>query len=150
MSSREGIIIDHILSVNYSLRLISQASTQRPKLKPRKNINLQPIKLSFTTTTTNSSLIMPLPLAGKHCAIVGATGIIGSHIAKAFASHGAVLSLLGRSALDVRPRLEPELVPYSGGPEAHRFIRLDVQQRGSIKDVFASRAGADGVSGLKF
>lgn len=96
---------------------------------------------------------MPLPLAGKHCAIVGATGIIGSHIAKAFAHQGAVLSLLGRSALDVRPRLEKELTPYAAskdydGPAAHRFIRLDVKQRESIKEVFGARAvGAEGVSG---
>ncbi|CAM1504010.1 Fc.00g016010.m01.CDS01 [Cosmosporella sp. VM-42] len=92
---------------------------------------------------------MALPLAGKHCAVVGATGIIGSHIAKAFASQGAVLSLLGRSALDIRPRLEKELVPYSapssghsdaGIPLAHQFIRLDVAQRGSIKHVFGARS----------
>ncbi|PTB75883.1 NAD(P)-binding protein [Trichoderma longibrachiatum ATCC 18648] len=85
---------------------------------------------------------MALPLAGKHCAVVGATGIIGFSIAKAFAQQGAVLTLLARSAADARPRLEPQLRPYSlpgtadhdlGVPAAHRFIRLDVADRESIK-----------------
>ncbi|KAK7425257.1 hypothetical protein QQZ08_008277 [Neonectria magnoliae] len=99
-----------------------------------------------------------MALAGKHCAVVGATGIIGSHIARAFANHGAVVSLLGRSAVESRPRLEPLLAPYlppplSASPDAaegranadsvvpqeHRFIRLDVFQRQNIKDVFAGR-----------
>ncbi|UKZ51443.1 hypothetical protein TrVGV298_005203 [Trichoderma virens] len=46
---------------------------------------------------------MALPFAGKHCVVVGATGVIGSSIAKAFSHQGAVISLLGRSALDARP-----------------------------------------------
>lgn len=92
-----------------------------------------------------------MALAGKHCAVVGATGIIGSHIARAFAGQGAVLSLLGRSALESRPRLEPLLAPYvptvnaeDGHANAailkhHRFIRLDVAQRDSIKQVFSGK-----------
>ncbi|EGR48768.1 uncharacterized protein TRIREDRAFT_61690 [Trichoderma reesei QM6a] len=90
---------------------------------------------------------MALPLAGKHCAVVGATGIIGFSIAKAFAQQGAVLTLLARSAAEARPRLEPQLRPYSlpgttttttdagdvGVPAAHRFIPLDVANRESIK-----------------
>ncbi|KAF5008726.1 hypothetical protein FDECE_5013 [Fusarium decemcellulare] len=90
---------------------------------------------------------MALPLAGKHCAVVGATGLIGSRIAAAFASRGAVLSLLGRSALDARPRLEPLLAPYvpgdgdhaSSNPLRHRFIRLDVAKHDTIKGVFGGR-----------
>ncbi|KAM5351853.1 hypothetical protein ACJ41O_004576 [Fusarium nematophilum] len=93
---------------------------------------------------------MALPLAGKHCAVVGATGLIGSRIAAAFASRGAVLSLLGRSVLDARPRLEPLLSPYapaasdggsqgSSSPSRHRFIRLDVAKRESIKGVLGGR-----------
>ncbi|KAJ4209238.1 hypothetical protein NW767_001147 [Fusarium falciforme] len=90
---------------------------------------------------------MALPLAGKHCAVVGATGLIGSRIAAAFASRGAVLSLLGRSVLDAQPQLEPLLTPYSPGdggeasssPLRHRFIRLDVAKRDTIKGVFGGR-----------
>ncbi|KAH7156942.1 3-ketoacyl-reductase [Dactylonectria macrodidyma] len=97
-----------------------------------------------------------MALAGKHCAVVGATGIIGSHIARAFAGQGAVISLLGRSVVESRSRLEPLLAPYrpppsSSSPEAvqsrsnssvpsqHRFIRLDVSQGENIKDIFAGR-----------
>lgn len=106
-------------------------------------------------STTNP--LHPMALAGKHCAIVGATGIIGSHIAQAFARRGAVLSLLGRSVLESRPRLEPLLAPYLPPPSSlspdtdqgrsnnkipseHRYIRLDVSQRESIKDIFAGRS----------
>ncbi|KAF7543047.1 hypothetical protein G7Z17_g11063 [Cylindrodendrum hubeiense] len=105
-------------------------------------------------STTN--LPQPMALAGKHCAVVGATGIIGSHIASAFARQGAVLSLLGRSVVESRPKLEPLLAPYlpppalsspdavqgrsnNGIPSEHRFIRLDISQRESIKDIFAGR-----------
>ncbi|GJN74476.1 3-ketoacyl-(acyl-carrier-protein) reductase [Purpureocillium lilacinum] len=100
-----------------------------------------------------------LRLAGKHCAVVGATGIIGAQIAKAFASHGAVVSLLGRSALQARPKLEAELAPYSPPspapssspdnapapsdvPAAHRFLRLDVSDPADIKSVFGGRGAA--------
>ncbi|KPM44253.1 hypothetical protein AK830_g2248 [Neonectria ditissima] len=93
-----------------------------------------------------------MAVAGKHCAVVGATGIIGSHIARAFARHGAVVTLLGRSAVESRPRLEPLLPPpLSASPDVaesransvvppeHRFIRLDVSQRENIKQIFAGR-----------
>lgn len=89
--------------------------------------------------------ISPL-LAGKHAVVLGATGIIGSHIARAFASHGAVVTLLGRSAVQARAKLEPQMQAYRGdssateGPSAHRFIRLDVADRPSIKDVFGPMA----------
>jgi 3-oxoacyl-[acyl-carrier protein] reductase len=99
---------------------------------------------------------MALQFAGRHCVVVGATGVIGSSIAKAFAHHGAVVSLLGRSAVQVRHKLEPQLRPYSlpetgdgtgsaataaadGIPSAHRFIRLDVSNREEIKALFSSR-----------
>ncbi|KAJ6441849.1 3-ketoacyl-(acyl-carrier-protein) reductase [Purpureocillium lavendulum] len=110
-----------------------------------------------------------LRLAGKHCAVVGATGIIGAHMAKAFAAHGAVVSLLGRSALQARPKLEPELVPYAPSPSpspsssptssagasaapppdtplAHRFLRLDISDPADIKSVFGGRATPTGAS----
>ncbi|KAG5967385.1 hypothetical protein E4U30_002373 [Claviceps sp. LM220 group G6] len=93
--------------------------------------------------------ISPL-LAGKHAVVLGATGIIGSHIARAFASHGAVVTLLGRSAVQARAKLEPQMQAYRGdssateGPSAHRFIRLDVADRPSIKDVFGPMAAEDG------
>ncbi|KAK1250506.1 hypothetical protein MKX08_010509 [Trichoderma sp. CBMAI-0020] len=98
---------------------------------------------------------MALQFAGRHCVVVGATGVIGSSIAKAFAQHGAVVSLLGRSAVQALPTLEPQLRPYSlpetgddtrnaavdsGIPSAHRFIRLDVSSREEIKALFSSRA----------
>ncbi|KAL7822254.1 3-ketoacyl-reductase [Trichoderma gracile] len=94
---------------------------------------------------------MALPLAGKHCAVVGATGIIGFSIAKAFAQQGAVLTLLARSAAEARSRLEPQLRPYSlpgtdagdvGVPAAHRFIPLDVGDRQSIKGAFGARGAS--------
>lgn len=91
---------------------------------------------------------MALPFAGKHCVVVGATGTIGFSIAKAFAQQGAVLSLLGRSALDARLSLEPQLRPYSlpetNGdiPAAHQFIRLDASDREEIKAVFGSRGSS--------
>ncbi|KAM0481419.1 hypothetical protein ACHAPX_003525 [Trichoderma viride] len=100
---------------------------------------------------------MALQFAGRHCVVVGATGVIGSSIAKAFAHHGAVVSLLGRSAVQARHKLEPQLRPYSlpetgdgtgnaaaaaadGIPSAHRFIRLDASNREEIKALFSSRA----------
>ncbi|KAL7798191.1 3-ketoacyl-reductase [Trichoderma ceciliae] len=100
---------------------------------------------------------MALPFAGKHCVVVGATGVIGSSIARAFAQQGAVISILGRSAVDIRSRLEHQLRPYSlpetdsiSGtaaaqkdiPAAHRFIRLDASNREEIKAVFSSRASS--------
>ncbi|KOS22637.1 Carbonyl reductase family member 4 [Escovopsis weberi] len=102
-------------------------------------------------------------LAGKHCAIVGATGGIGFAIAKAFANHGAVVSILGRSALEAQPRLQPQLPPVpaaapaplvpEGGtsarsahvPPAHRFLRLDVADAEDIKTTFSSRDELRGV-----
>ncbi|KAL6908342.1 3-ketoacyl-reductase [Trichoderma evansii] len=100
---------------------------------------------------------MALSFAGRHCVVVGATGVIGSSIAKAFAQNGAVVSLLGRSAVQVRHKLEPQLRPYSlpetgdgtgsaatpgGIPSAHRFIRLDASNREEIKALFSSRASS--------
>ncbi|POR38354.1 3-ketoacyl-(Acyl-carrier-protein) reductase [Tolypocladium paradoxum] len=95
----------------------------------------------------------PLRFAGKHCAIVGATGIIGVQIAKAFARHGAVVSLLGRTALQSRSKLERELAPVAYAPPTplqpdtpseHQFIRLDVADPADIKSVFGGRgAGSD-------
>ncbi|OAQ73200.1 3-ketoacyl-(acyl-carrier-protein) reductase [Pochonia chlamydosporia 170] len=86
---------------------------------------------------------MALRLTGKHAAIVGATGTIGTHIAQAFAAQGAVLSLLGRTAVQTRPKLEAQLSPYtpsnSDTPTSHRFIKLDVADRTSIKHVFGGR-----------
>ncbi|KAM3560095.1 hypothetical protein MY1884_003133 [Beauveria asiatica] len=98
---------------------------------------------------------MALRLAGKHAAIVGATGVIGSHIAAAFARHGASVTLLGRSALTQRARLEAQLAAppasapgdpttttsssSSSSPRAHHFIKLDVSDAASIKAVFAGR-----------
>lgn len=91
---------------------------------------------------------MALRFAGKHCAVVGGTGIIGSHIAKAFAANGAVVSVLGRSAVDMRPALESQLQPYkppteatlsTKSPNSHQFIRLDVSDAANIKSVFSSR-----------
>ncbi|KAL7934885.1 3-ketoacyl-reductase [Trichoderma chlorosporum] len=96
---------------------------------------------------------MALPFAGKHCVVVGATGVIGASIAKAFSHQGAVISLLGRSALDARPRLEPQLRPYSlpgtdaDIPSAHQFIRLDASDRDAIKAVFASRGSSKSATG---
>lgn len=110
---------------------------------------------------------MVLRFAGKHAAVVGATGVIGSHIAQAFARQGAVVSLLGRSALQQRDRLARQLAPpqlpaqdsashssHSSSssptsaktataawlPIAHQFIKLDVSDAASIKQVFAGRA----------
>lgn len=85
----------------------------------------------------------PLRLAGLHCAIVGGTGIIGSSIAKAFAHQGAAVTVLGRRALQLRSRLEPELPlcehdsAQADTPLAHRFICLDVGDHADIKNVFA-------------
>ncbi|KEY64504.1 hypothetical protein S7711_07251 [Stachybotrys chartarum IBT 7711] len=91
---------------------------------------------------------MALLFAGKHCAIVGATGIIGSSIAKAFASQGAVLSVLGRTALQVQPQLQRELRPpqqgQDGTPSAHQFICLDVSSTQSIKDAFSAQTSGVG------
>ncbi|KIE02656.1 Carbonyl reductase 4, partial [Metarhizium majus ARSEF 297] len=90
-----------------------------------------------------------IPLAGKHAVVVGATGTIGTHIARAFAAQGAVVSLLGRTALQARAKLEPQLTPYTAShgqnspsdtPTSHRFIALDVADRASIKHVFGPRA----------
>jgi 3-oxoacyl-[acyl-carrier protein] reductase len=86
----------------------------------------------------------PLSLAGKHCAIVGATGILGASIAKAFANQGAVLTLLSRTILDARPRFEPELRrfeappdhPWQARPGHHRFLPLDVSSPQNIQSVF--------------
>jgi 3-oxoacyl-[acyl-carrier protein] reductase len=89
---------------------------------------------------------MALSLAGKHCAVVGATGVIGSSIAKAFASQGAVLTLLSRSILKAQPTFEADLARYTrpetsplDRPDAHRFIPVDVSQPDNIKSVFSSK-----------
>ncbi|OAA51332.1 3-ketoacyl-(acyl-carrier-protein) reductase [Beauveria brongniartii RCEF 3172] len=92
---------------------------------------------------------MALRLTGKHAAVVGATGVIGSHIAAAFARHGASVTLLGRSALTQRARLEAQLAAPAPGdptttsssssPRAHHFIKLDVSDAASIKAIFAGR-----------
>lgn len=90
---------------------------------------------------------MSIRFAGKHCAVVGATGIIGSQIAKAFASQGAVVSLLGRSVIQQRDKLQAQLQPFTPPtdltstknlPTAHQFIRLDVSDAANIKETFAS------------
>ncbi|GAB0138722.1 hypothetical protein EsDP_00006947 [Epichloe bromicola] len=96
------------------------------------------------------------PLSGKHAVVVGATGIIGSHIARAFAAQGAVVSLLGRTAVQARVKLEPQLDPFtkgssasssSDGPTSHQFIKLDVADKASIKDVFGPREIQGGAVG---
>ncbi|KAI9158579.1 Carbonyl reductase family member 4 [Paramyrothecium foliicola] len=93
---------------------------------------------------------MSLRFAGKHCVVVGGTGIIGAHIARAFASQGAVLTVLGRSALQAKPKLQKELPPYQplAGtkdlPAEHQFVRLDVSQPQTIKDVFTAKSPEDG------
>ncbi|RDA83795.1 hypothetical protein CP532_4605 [Ophiocordyceps camponoti-leonardi (nom. inval.)] len=71
------------------------------------------------------------PFSGRHCAVVGATGLIGSHIAAAFARQGAAVSVLGRSALQAQSRLRLE-------PGDHRFIPVDVSDAAQIKAVFAA------------
>ncbi|VUC28617.1 unnamed protein product [Clonostachys rosea] len=91
---------------------------------------------------------MALPLAGKHCAIVGATGIIGTSIAKAFASHGAVLTLLSRSILDAQPSFEKELrKPQTSTadkpPAIHRYIKLDVCQPDNVAATFRGLQNKD-------
>ncbi|KAK7208845.1 hypothetical protein V2G26_016023 [Clonostachys chloroleuca] len=91
---------------------------------------------------------MALPLAGKHCAIVGATGIIGTSIAKAFASHGAVLTLLSRSILEAQPSFEKELrkppTSTANGPSAsHRYIKLDVCQPDNVAAAFRGQENKD-------
>ncbi|KAI6784290.1 uncharacterized protein J7T54_004836 [Emericellopsis cladophorae] len=93
-------------------------------------------------------------LAGKHAAIIGATGSIGSSIAKAFAQQGAVLSLLGRTALDAQRTLGPQLTPYqplagdsSKAPTEHRFIKLDVTSSAELKRLFSSRKATDDAVG---
>lgn len=80
-------------------------------------------------------------LAGKHAAIVGGTGAIGFPIARLFASHGARLTILSRSALSKEPQLRPSLVSFKGagnpgtqaGESEHRFINLDVGDPADIK-----------------
>ncbi|KAJ4255572.1 hypothetical protein NW762_009569 [Fusarium torreyae] len=94
---------------------------------------------------------MSISLAGKHCAVVGATGTIGFSIASAFASRGAVVTVLGRSAETAQPKLEPLLKPYvpdknqpkDHNPFQHRFIRFDVMNHGSIKGTFGSTGPVD-------
>ncbi|KAM3514331.1 hypothetical protein MY11210_002006 [Beauveria gryllotalpidicola] len=98
---------------------------------------------------------MALRFAGKHAAVVGATGVIGSHVAAAFARHGAAVTLLGRSALTQRARLEAHLpapapadpTTTSSSPRAHHFLKLDVSDAASIKDVFAGRGEQSAVVG---
>ncbi|KAK2597983.1 hypothetical protein QQS21_005899 [Conoideocrella luteorostrata] len=91
-----------------------------------------------------------LRLSGKHAVIVGATGTIGSNIARAFAAQGAVVSLLGRTAFQARSKLEPQLTPYNApgsspdNPSSHRFIQVDVADRGSIKEIFGGRGLQEG------
>ncbi|KAK0389804.1 hypothetical protein NLU13_3377 [Sarocladium strictum] len=88
-------------------------------------------------------------LAGKHCAIVGATGVIGSAIAQTFAHQGAVLSLISRSALDNRARIEKSLKAPSASdstdgsavPRAHRFFNVDVADREAVRAAFYAKRG---------
>lgn len=88
-------------------------------------------------------------LAGKHCAIVGATGVIGSAIAQTFAHQGAVLSLISRSALDNMARIEKSLKAPSASdntdgsavPRAHRFFSVDVADREAVRAAFYAKRG---------
>ena len=95
-------------------------------------------------------------LAGKHCAIVGATGVIGASIARTFANNGAVLSLISRSALTNRDRLAKDLSPPKASvpsenntspalPQSHRFFNVDVADKGAVKAAFYTKRG-DNVS----
>lgn len=111
---------------------------------------------ALPNTQHHRHFIMSL-LSGKHAVVVGATGTIGSHIARAFAAQGAVVSLLGRTAVQARVKLEPQLDPFtkgssasssSDGPSSHQFIKLDVADKSSIKDVFGPREIQVGVPGF--
>ncbi|KAH8175566.1 enoyl-(Acyl carrier protein) reductase domain-containing protein [Sarocladium implicatum] len=93
-----------------------------------------------------------ISLAGKHCAIVGATGVIGASIARTFSQNGAVLSLISRSALTKKDSLEKDLVPpntlasstsnsFSPLPRSHRFFNVDVADRAAVKAAFYTKRG---------
>lgn len=140
--------------LNHNTKLIPIAKKDTSKLT---NFHLHPPNIPAFSQKFNVPRPAPTPndpgmaasLAGKHCAIVGGTGVIGASIARAFAWRGAVTSVLGRRALQRRGEIEPLLRPYEPLPplspshprpelSRHRFIKLDVSQRESIKDVFAS------------
>jgi 3-oxoacyl-[acyl-carrier protein] reductase len=102
---------------------------------------------------------MAFSLAGKHCAIVGATGVLGKSIAKLFSSQGAVLTLLSRSVQAARSELESNILhPYSSSlqvedltasrPIDHRFVPLDLTEPGTIADAFKSKGGVGSVDVL--
>lgn len=83
-------------------------------------------------------------LAHKHAAIVGGTGAIGFSIAKLFASHGARVTILSRSAQKKQSLLESRLTPFppSPGPEpsnGHRFMPLDVESSENIESTFKGK-----------
>lgn len=89
-----------------------------------------------------------LSLAGKHCAIVGATGIIGSAIARTFARQGAVLSLVSRSARSNQSDLESHLQDPPAQqaqhskfelPRSHRFFNVDVADREAVRTAFSGK-----------
>jgi 3-oxoacyl-[acyl-carrier protein] reductase len=93
---------------------------------------------------------MALRFAGKHCAVIGATGVIGSHIARAFAANGALVSSFGRTALEAQPKLEAEMTPYTPTPGAehlpakHQFVPLNILDHQDIDRVFKGRDATTG------
>ena len=73
-------------------------------------------------------------LANKHAAIVGGTGAIGFPVAKLFASHGARITILSRSAQKKQSVLESSLERGK-----HRFIPLDVEDPKHIETTFKGK-----------
>lgn len=80
-------------------------------------------------------------LANKHAAIVGGTGAIGFPIAKLFASHGARVTILSRSAQQRQPDLQSSLTQPAAlqQQQQHRFIPLNVQDAKDIESVFRGK-----------
>lgn len=168
---RETLVFRHDMHVQLPIRPAVSALGTPPLIPQRSTAHIGIIRASISlhweNTTTHPIApeqqpnTMALQFAGRHCVVVGATGVIGSSIAKAFAQHGAVVSLLGRSAVQVRHKLEPQLRPYSlpetgdgtgnaaasdGIPSVHRFIRLDASNKEEIKALFSSRASPSKVN----
>jgi NAD(P)-dependent dehydrogenase (short-subunit alcohol dehydrogenase family) len=81
-------------------------------------------------------------LSGKRALVVGASGGIGSAIARAFAYSGADLALAGRS----KEKLARIIATIDGSGHASFVVDLDVRDEGSVRRAVSS--ASSGLGGL--
>jgi short-subunit dehydrogenase len=81
-----------------------------------------------------------LSLVGKYCVITGATGGIGSAIARRFAQEGAWITLVGRDEARLRGKLnELDVIRSTTEPQpSHQTIQTDILQPSGWKNIVSA------------